>query len=183
MPNVHRVQHIFYLGHSVHHGLNVQSYSSGACIGVQETRRWERFVCGLAAGTIAKLGTHPLDVCKKRFQARSYHVHPDTALSAFVYIYIYIAVDLSHLNRGLTLKPCAGCGVAAFAQVWSARASRVSEVTAGLPATHLAAGRSQRSLQGQPAQYSEGSALCSYHFHRIRVYSWCPDSTCRNGVG
>lgn len=106
-----------------------------------------------------------------------------TQLCQHLYIYIYIAVDLSHLNRGLTLKPCAGCGVAAIAQVWSARASRVSEVTAGLPATHLAAGRSQRSLQGQPAQYSEGSALCSYHFHRIRVYSWCPDSTCRNGVG
>jgi solute carrier family 25 thiamine pyrophosphate transporter 19 len=31
--------------------------------------RWERFLCGLAAGTLAKLGTHPLDVCKKRFQA------------------------------------------------------------------------------------------------------------------
>ena len=30
--------------------------------------RWERFLCGLAAGTLAKLGTHPLDVCKKRFQ-------------------------------------------------------------------------------------------------------------------
>ena len=25
-------------------------------------------MCGLAAGTIAKLGTHPLDVAKKRFQ-------------------------------------------------------------------------------------------------------------------
>lgn len=30
--------------------------------------RWERFLCGLAAGTLAKMGTHPLDVCKKRFQ-------------------------------------------------------------------------------------------------------------------
>ena len=29
---------------------------------------WGRFLCGLAAGTIAKLGTHPLDVAKKRFQ-------------------------------------------------------------------------------------------------------------------
>ena len=34
--------------------------------------RWERFLCGLAAGTLAKLGTHPLDVCKKRFQARAH---------------------------------------------------------------------------------------------------------------
>ncbi|BDA46267.1 mitochondrial thiamine diphosphate carrier 1 [Coccomyxa sp. Obi] len=33
-----------------------------------DARRWERFCCGLAAGTLAKLGTHPLDVCKKRFQ-------------------------------------------------------------------------------------------------------------------
>ena len=31
-------------------------------------QRWERFFCGLAAGMIAKLGTHPLDVAKKRFQ-------------------------------------------------------------------------------------------------------------------
>ena len=30
----------------------------------------QHFLCGLIAGTIAKLGTHPLDVCKKRFQAR-----------------------------------------------------------------------------------------------------------------
>ncbi|KAK9817908.1 hypothetical protein WJX72_004133 [[Myrmecia] bisecta] len=29
---------------------------------------FDHFLCGLAAGTIAKLGTHPLDVCKKRFQ-------------------------------------------------------------------------------------------------------------------
>lgn len=28
----------------------------------------QSFVCGLAAGTLAKLGTHPLDVVKKRFQ-------------------------------------------------------------------------------------------------------------------
>jgi hypothetical protein len=120
------------------------------------------------------------------------YIYKSTAICTLTQLYIYtnqlqyniyIAVDLSHLNRGITLKPCAGCGVAAIAQVWSTRAIRVSEVTAGLPATHLAAGRSQRSLQGQPAQYSEGSALCSYHFHRIRVYSWCPDSTCRNGVG
>ena len=29
---------------------------------------WARFLCGLAAGTLAKLGTHPLDLAKKRFQ-------------------------------------------------------------------------------------------------------------------
>lgn len=28
----------------------------------------QAFVCGLAAGMLAKLGTHPLDVAKKRFQ-------------------------------------------------------------------------------------------------------------------
>ena len=28
----------------------------------------QHFVCGLAAGTVAKLGTHPLDVAKKRLQ-------------------------------------------------------------------------------------------------------------------
>lgn len=28
----------------------------------------QNFVCGLGAGTMAKLGTHPLDVAKKRFQ-------------------------------------------------------------------------------------------------------------------
>jgi len=31
-------------------------------------RAMENFICGLGAGTIAKLGTHPLDVAKKRFQ-------------------------------------------------------------------------------------------------------------------
>jgi solute carrier family 25 thiamine pyrophosphate transporter 19 len=29
---------------------------------------FQSFLCGLAAGTLAKLGTHPLDVVKKRFQ-------------------------------------------------------------------------------------------------------------------
>lgn len=28
----------------------------------------QHFLCGLAAGMLAKLGTHPLDVAKKRFQ-------------------------------------------------------------------------------------------------------------------
>lgn len=30
--------------------------------------KFERFVCGMCAGTLAKLTTHPLDVAKKRFQ-------------------------------------------------------------------------------------------------------------------
>ena len=34
-----------------------------------------RFMCGLTAGTLAKLATHPLDVAKKRFQ-----VHDPSAL-------------------------------------------------------------------------------------------------------
>ena len=29
---------------------------------------WARFACGLAAGTLAKLATNPLDVAKKRYQ-------------------------------------------------------------------------------------------------------------------
>ena len=29
---------------------------------------WARFACGLAAGTLAKLVTNPLDVAKKRYQ-------------------------------------------------------------------------------------------------------------------
>lgn len=34
----------------------------------QGRERMDRFLCGLAAGMVAKLGTHPLDVAKKRFQ-------------------------------------------------------------------------------------------------------------------
>lgn len=30
--------------------------------------RIQNFTCGLAAGLVAKLTTHPLDVAKKRFQ-------------------------------------------------------------------------------------------------------------------
>ena len=36
----------------------------------QGRERMDRFLCGLAAGMVAKLGTHPLDVAKKRFQVR-----------------------------------------------------------------------------------------------------------------
>lgn len=35
---------------------------------MSKTVPMKNFVCGLAAGTLAKLGTHPLDVAKKRFQ-------------------------------------------------------------------------------------------------------------------
>ncbi|XWS14064.1 hypothetical protein CRYUN_Cryun36dG0091400 [Craigia yunnanensis] len=34
------------------------------------------FICGLAAGTCAKLVCHPLDVVKKRFQIEGLHRHP-----------------------------------------------------------------------------------------------------------
>jgi hypothetical protein len=33
------------------------------------TSGFQSFMCGLAAGTLAKLGSHPLDVAKKRYQA------------------------------------------------------------------------------------------------------------------
>lgn len=39
-----------------------RSFHSQASVSLQA------FFCGLAAGTLAKLGTHPLDVAKKRFQ-------------------------------------------------------------------------------------------------------------------
>ena len=42
---------------------------------------WGRFLCGLAAGTIAKLSTHPLDLVKKRFQARAPAAHVHVAVS------------------------------------------------------------------------------------------------------
>ena len=42
----------------------------GAAPRRQGCERMDRFLCGLAAGMVAKLGTHPLDVAKKRFQVR-----------------------------------------------------------------------------------------------------------------
>ena len=42
----------------------------GAAPRRQGCERMDRFLCGLAAGMAAKLGTHPLDVAKKRFQVR-----------------------------------------------------------------------------------------------------------------
>ena len=33
---------------------------------------FQSFMCGLAAGTLAKLGSHPLDVAKKRYQVRGH---------------------------------------------------------------------------------------------------------------
>jgi solute carrier family 25 thiamine pyrophosphate transporter 19 len=35
---------------------------------VLDNKRVQTFTCGLAAGLIAKLGSHPLDVAKKRYQ-------------------------------------------------------------------------------------------------------------------
>jgi hypothetical protein len=46
----------------------------------------QHFLCGLAAGTLAKLGTHPLDVAKKRFQASAKSV-PMQWRSAFGCVY------------------------------------------------------------------------------------------------
>ena len=37
---------------------------------LQPAGGFQQFVFGLAAGTFAKLATHPLDVCKKRFQVQ-----------------------------------------------------------------------------------------------------------------
>lgn len=50
--------------------LRVQSYESSSNANTRQPRRpaMQTFLCGLAAGTVAKLGTHPLDVAKKRFQ-------------------------------------------------------------------------------------------------------------------
>ncbi|CAI5941324.1 unnamed protein product [Closterium sp. NIES-65] len=37
---------------------------------------WQQFMCGLAAGTLAKVACHPLDVVKKRFQVEGLRRHP-----------------------------------------------------------------------------------------------------------
>jgi solute carrier family 25 thiamine pyrophosphate transporter 19 len=45
------------------------SSSAEALLGSKlEDRKFQSFTCGLAAGLIAKLGSHPLDVAKKRYQ-------------------------------------------------------------------------------------------------------------------
>ena len=44
----------------------------------------QSFVCGLAAGMIAKLGTHPLDVAKKRFQVGGASACPACAPAALL---------------------------------------------------------------------------------------------------
>jgi solute carrier family 25 thiamine pyrophosphate transporter 19 len=49
--------------------LNSSSSSAEALLGSKlEDRKLQAFTCGLAAGLIAKLGSHPLDVAKKRYQ-------------------------------------------------------------------------------------------------------------------
>ena len=40
-----------------------------------------KFMCGLAAGAIAKMGTHPLDVAKKRFQVGAGFLQAESAFS------------------------------------------------------------------------------------------------------
>lgn len=42
--------------------------SSSSSLFVLDNKRLQTFTCGLAAGLIAKLGSHPLDVAKKRYQ-------------------------------------------------------------------------------------------------------------------
>jgi solute carrier family 25 thiamine pyrophosphate transporter 19 len=44
------------------------SSSSSSGSAVLDNKRLQTFACGLAAGLIAKLGSHPLDVAKKRYQ-------------------------------------------------------------------------------------------------------------------
>ncbi len=44
-------------------GLRASEHSSASSL--------QHFMCGLAAGTLAKLATHPLDVAKKRFQVHT----------------------------------------------------------------------------------------------------------------
>jgi solute carrier family 25 thiamine pyrophosphate transporter 19 len=44
------------------------SSSSSSSLFVLDNKRLQTFTCGLAAGLIAKLGSHPLDVAKKRYQ-------------------------------------------------------------------------------------------------------------------
>lgn len=54
----------------------ILKYQTKKWISVQGAKRLQdapeasvaRFMCGLMAGTLAKLATHPLDVAKKRFQ-------------------------------------------------------------------------------------------------------------------
>jgi len=49
-------------------GSSVASSSSSSSSAVLENKRVQTFACGLAAGLVAKLGSHPLDVAKKRYQ-------------------------------------------------------------------------------------------------------------------
>jgi solute carrier family 25 thiamine pyrophosphate transporter 19 len=51
------------------HNSSSSSSSAEALLGSKlEDRKLQSFTCGLAAGLIAKLGSHPLDVAKKRYQ-------------------------------------------------------------------------------------------------------------------
>jgi len=45
-----------------------QSYWSSSIDSMLDDKKVQAFTCGLAAGLLAKLGSHPLDVAKKRYQ-------------------------------------------------------------------------------------------------------------------
>lgn len=59
-------------------------------------------MCGLLAGTLAKLGTHPLDVAKKRYQVAGLQRDLRWAWCG--------GTDWS---RGVHPDPCRACGVTA----------------------------------------------------------------------
>eukprot|EP00775_Hariotina_reticulata_P006741 gene6741-6961_t len=50
------------------HQASQQSYLSSSIDRMLDDRKVQAFTCGLAAGLLAKLGSHPLDVAKKRYQ-------------------------------------------------------------------------------------------------------------------
>lgn len=52
----------------------------------------QHFMCGLAAGTLAKLATHPLDVAKKRFQV---HTLPPAHISHHQACFCHMLMSLS----------------------------------------------------------------------------------------
>lgn len=61
---------------------------AGEGFSIWDNRRLQAFTCGLAAGLLAKLGSHPLDVAKKRYQVRAL----EGVLGVCVCIYVYMCV-------------------------------------------------------------------------------------------
>ncbi|KAL1334804.1 hypothetical protein HN51_063765 [Arachis hypogaea] len=60
---------------------------------------FELFVCGLAAGTCAKLVCHPLDVVKKRFQIEGLQRHPRYGARVELHTYRNMSDALSRIIR------------------------------------------------------------------------------------